>query len=78
MPTGKSIECYICYEIHDPYLYNVPLVLLHFGMSLLVKKNPNYPYTIITLDAFGIEMMNIEESIINPTSQFFCIIMQLS
>ena len=70
MPTGKSIECYICYEIHDPYLYNVPLFLLHFVMSVLVKKKPTHPYTIITLDAFGIAIMNIEESIINPTSQF--------
>ena len=42
------------------------------------EKTPTHPYTIITLDAFGIAIMNIKESIINPTSQFFCIIMQLS
>ena len=72
MPTGKSIECYICYEIHDPYLYNVPFCYEFIGE----QKPPTHPYTIITLDAFGIAIMNIEESIINPTSQFFCIIMQ--
>ena len=48
----------------------LPLVLLRV-MSLLVKKKPTHPYTIITLDAFGIAIMNIEESIINPTSEFF-------